>query len=50
MILRFSASAASSQPSAFSAEPISSKMRSTASLAPPCSGPFSAPIAATTAE
>ena len=50
MILRFAASAFFSQPSALSAVPISSKMCITASLAPPCSGPLSAPIAATTAE
>ena len=34
----------------FSAVPISSKMCMTASFAPPCSGPLSAPIAPTTAE
>ncbi len=50
MILRFSASAVSSQAFTFDASPISSKMCSTASLAPPCSGPLSAPIAPTTAE
>ena len=50
MILRFSESARSSQGTTLSASPISSKMCSTASFAPPCSGPLSAPIAPTTAE
>ena len=40
----------SSHAGTFAASPISSKMCMTASLAPPCSGPLSAPIAATTAE
>jgi hypothetical protein len=50
MILRFSASAASSQAAAASAVPISSKACMTASFAPPWSEPLSAPIAPTTAE
>ena len=50
MILRFSASASSSHGPTFSAVPISSKMCRTASFAPPCSGPLSAPMAPTTAE
>ena len=50
MIFRLLARASSSHASARSAEPISSNACITASFAPPCSGPFSAPIAATTAE
>ena len=50
MILRFSASASSSHGTTLSASPISSNTCITASLAPPCSGPLSAPTAPTTAE
>ena len=50
MILRFSPSACSSHASARSAVPISSKTCITASFAPPCSGPLSAPTAPVTAE
>ena len=50
MIFAFLASASSIQAEALSAVPTSSSIAMTASLAPPCSGPLSAPTAPATAE
>ncbi len=49
MIRRFSANARDNQPSTRSALPISARVAITASFAPPCNGPLSAPTAAVTA-
>ena len=50
MSRRFSASARSANASTLATSPISSSVRITASPAPPCSGPLSAPTPAATAE